>query len=118
MEHQVDLVVRRELVEQVAVHDIAGVAGGDEGAHRLGEGGEVQGDRVVAAVARQRLQERAPDLAVGPRHQHHRPRHAPHTSEKRRPTRVKASTARSTMSAVWAAESCTRIRDSPLGTTG
>jgi sterol desaturase/sphingolipid hydroxylase (fatty acid hydroxylase superfamily) len=43
--------------------------------------------------------------------------HATSTSSER-PTRVKACTARSMWSAVWAAESCTRIRDWPRGTTG
>ena len=37
---------------------------------------------------------------------------------RRRPTFTKAATARSTISGVWAAESCTRMRASPFGTTG
>ena len=40
------------------------------------------------------------------------------TSAKRFPTRVNASMARSTISAAHTAESCTRMRDCPLGTTG
>ena len=45
-------------------------------------------------------------------------RRTPQTSENRLPTRVNASTARSTISGVCAAESCTRMRDCPVGTTG
>jgi len=35
-----------------------------------------------------------------------------------RPTFVKAATARSMCTGVWAAESYTRMRDRPFGTTG
>ena len=50
---------------------------------------------------------------------HRRPRlYRPPRTPSSRPTRAKASTARSRCSAEWAADSCTRMRALPRGTTG
>ncbi len=65
----VDLVVGRELVEQVAIHDVAGVARVDEGPHGVGQRRQVERDDVVAAVLGQSLEQRPANLAVRARHE-------------------------------------------------
>lgn len=51
-----------------------------------------------------------PELSLGRRYEEMTPSWAP--------TAAKAATAASTWAVVWAAESCTRMRAFPLGTTG
>ena len=62
MEYQIDLVLRGDLIEEMAVHDVPGVARINERAHLVREWREVERDDVMAAVLRQRSKQRATDL--------------------------------------------------------
>ena len=65
VEDDLDLVVRGDLVEEVPVHDVAGVRLDAERAEALGERREIDGDGGVAPGGVDTLEERATDLAVG-----------------------------------------------------
>ena len=65
MEDDLDLVVGRDLIEQIAVHDVAGVGLEAEAAIRLGQGRQVDGDDAIAPVGVQTLEERSTDFTVG-----------------------------------------------------
>jgi len=124
MKDDVDVVMRGHLIEERPVHDVARVARRGEGTRRVGERRQVDSHDVVAAMLREGLEQRAPDLAIGPRHENRSPGHRilpsrlAQTRPNRLPTFAKARRASSIIPGVCAAESCTRMRDCPAGTTG
>ena len=71
VEDHLDLVVRRDLIEQIAVHDVARVRLEAEASVLLGERSQVDGHHAVATVGMHPLEERAADLAVRSRHEDH-----------------------------------------------
>ena len=71
VEHHLDLVVRRDLVEQIAVHDVARVSLEAEATVLFRQGRQVDGHDSVATIGMHPLQQRPTDLAVRSRHEDH-----------------------------------------------
>ena len=75
VEHDLDLVVRRDLIEEVLVHDVARVRLQAKRTVPLGQRSEVDRDGAVATLGVELLEERPPDFAVGAGDEDDRLRH-------------------------------------------
>src|SRR4051812_33823036 len=71
VEDHLDLVVRRDLVEQIAVHDVARVGLEAKPSILFRERREVDSDDAIATVLMHSLEKRAADFAVRSRDENH-----------------------------------------------